>query len=164
MNIQPSFTGIHNLAIKRKVHTPLYTYVSPTTGKETTGPVDEYIAHINVNLSNDASGEHLNDFLKFVQRYGSEYLNDVDQSFVKLSVQIDQFRERGQNFLTSTFFINDRLVPLEERKDLGAMEYIAKLTRQISGLKTISPAQKENVDLCNSSVQKMAEYFIENML
>ena len=164
MNIQPSFTGIHNLTVKRKIQSPVYTYISPISGKEVTGPVDEYLEHIEVNLSDDSKGDHFKEFMKFVKRYGYEYLDEANPNSVTLSLQIENFKERGKQFVTSLFYLNGRPVPLEERNDLGAMEYLAKLTRQISNLETTTPAQKENVDLYNISVHKMAEFFIDHML
>ena len=166
-----SFTGIHNIKIKKQLDNRFGPYLSPD-GLIKQGEKHYRNVIVECDLSDDASGRDFAQYVNALRKGGPKYEYSCIQyqnpdSIKHVKLRMDRFDvlddELGR-VTESGFKINDYDIPLNNRETLPIYTFMAALTKKLQSVKEMTDAQREYLKFVNSSIQKKAVDFIENLI
>ena len=165
-----SFTGIHNIKVKKNLDTRWGAYLSPS-GLIKQGEKHYKNVLIECDLTDDASGRDFADFVKALRKSGPryeysciQYQNKDKINHVKLRMDKFCVNDELGKVAESTFKINDFEIPLNSRETLPIYTFMAALTRKLSTLQEMTEEQCKYLRYVNNSIQRKAVNFIENLM
>ena len=164
MNI--SFTGINNLYIGKKSRSSYGTYMTKD-GNIKDGEKNNLDVLIKCDLSDDEQGKHLSEFQTVAKKVGLktqlDYVGSKKPQHIELLAKHVEVPDDCNALSFTAFKINGTEVPTD-RKTLPLYTYMAKLTKDISGMDNSTKAQKKYADAVNSFVHEEAVYYIDNVM
>ncbi len=167
LNMEVSFTGIHNLHIGKKTYSKFGSYVD-STGIIKRGNKDYTEVLIKCDLSDDAQGNHLSEFHETLSKcrpcYHVNCINHQKPNQFTLLMKHFGVKDDVADVLNSNFKINDYDIMLDEREILPLFSFMAKITRQIALAKGPSDAQKQYAKFVNHGIHNEAMNYIENIM
>ncbi len=165
-----SFTGIHNIKIKKQLDKRFGSYLAPN-GVLKQGEKHYKNMIVECDLSDDASGKDFAEFVSALKKCGPKYefncIQYQNQSGVNhLKLRMDRFDVQDElgRVTEAHFKINNFEIPLNNRETLPLYTFMAALTRKIQELQGLSEDQCKYLKFINSSVHKKAVDFIENIM
>lgn len=165
-----SFTGIHNIKIKKQLDTRFGSYLSPD-GLIKQGEKHYRNVIVECDLSDDTSGRDFAQYVDALRKSGPkyeysciQYQNKEKIPHVKLRMDRFDVQDEFGRVTEATFKINDYDIPLNNRETLPIYTFMAALTKKLQTVKEITEEQCKYLKLVNSSIQKKAVYFIENIM
>lgn len=160
-----SFTGIKNLYIGKKTYTKFGHYLN-AAGEIKRGNKDYTDVLISCDLTDDAQGNHLDEFYRVLSECRPSYqVNCIDSkkpNQIRLLMKHFGVKDDVVDVQNSNFYINDYKIFLDENEILPLFTYMAKLTRIIANAKGPSDNQKQYAKFVNTAVHNEAMNFIEN--
>lgn len=167
LNMEVSFTGIHNLHIGKKTYSKFGSYVD-STGIIKRGNKDYTEVLIKCDLSDDAQGNHLSEFHETLSKcrpcYHVNCINHQKPNQFTLLMKHFGVKDDVADVLNSNFKINDYDIMLDEREILPLFSFMAKITRQIANEKGLSDIQKLYAKFVNYGIHNEAVNYIENIM
>lgn len=167
LNMEVSFTGIHNLHIGKKTYSKFGSYVD-STGIIKRGNKNYTEVLIKCDLSDDAQGNHLSEFHETLSKcrpcYHVNCINHQKPNQFTLLMKHFGVKDDVVDVLNSNFKINDYDIMLDEREILPLFSFMAKITRQIANEKGLSDIQKLYAKFVNYGIHNEAVNYIENIM
>jgi hypothetical protein len=162
-----SFTGIHNIKIKKQIDKRLGSYLA-LNGELKQGEKHYKNMIVECDLSDDASGKDFSEFVDALKKCGPKYeFNCIkSENLNHLKLRMDRFDVNDElgRVTEANFKINNFDIPLNSRETLPLYTFMAALTRKIQALQGLSEDQCKYLKFINSSVHKKAMDFIENIM
>ncbi len=165
--MEVSFTGINNLYIGKKVYSKFGSYINDS-GITKRGQKNYTDVLIKCDLTDDAQGNHLDEFYKTLSQcrpcYQVNCINHEKPNHIELLMSHFGVEDGDSKVLNSNFKINNYDIMLDERQILPLFSYMAKLTKTIANAKGPSENQKEYAMFVNHAVHNEAVNYIENIM
>ena len=161
-----TFTGINNVRMFKKNYQKYGNYLSNDSKiKQGNKSMKEII--IKCDLSDDALGADLSDFKTTLLKCASGYQKNCIKKDAPQNIDIFQrcqyIRDDTGNVINSNFKINNCDIVLNEREVLPLFSFMARITRKLSQMSTLSENIRLYAKFVNMSIAKEAEEFIENL-
>lgn len=165
--MEVSFKGINNLYIAKRNYSKFGSYLAHDYSIRQ-GQKDYVDILIKCDLTNDARGNDLNEFLNTLAKcrpcYQKNCINPQKPSQLKLLMRHFTVKDDVVDVLNSNFDINDYEIMLDEREILPLFSYMAKLTRTIASAEGLSVAYQKYAKFVNAAIHNEAINFIENLM
>ena len=158
-----TFTGINNIYVAtRRFRNNEYETLIPA-GMRVKRDV---VVRLRAALTDDASGQDLNDFKKLIQKIKTfsdrKYVNEINPEDVCLDVQYAVTEDRsGVENAISGFVLNGTEIPLERNEDLHLFTYIAKFTRRLAKFVTPKSDKETLANYTNDIIHQTALTYLE---
>lgn len=166
--METSFTGIHNLYIGTKKPYSVHGSYVNNAGIVKQGLKNYTEVLIKCDLSDDAQGNHLSEFLEILKKcrpcYQVNCINKEKPNHFRLLMTHFGVKDGDVNVLNSSFKINNYDIMLDEKEALPLFSFMAKLTRQIANAKGPTEAYKNYAKFVNHGIHNEAMNYIENIM
>lgn len=166
MNNNISFQGLNNLSIAKKNFVTHGSYITKG-GRIKYGDKDNLYVRIKCDLTNDASGNHLDKFKEALSQcdafYKENCVSKDNPNAIELLMRNYQV-EGDKDAEFNCFKINGCEIPMNNRAILPLYSFMAYLTREASKHPTTTSTRQKYTDIVNTKVADTAMDYIENRM